>query len=202
MFPDSKIAQIFQLGPDKLKYYYNLGIVPYFKDVFKEMQKKSNLYVICFDESLNVAQNCQMDVLIRYFDSVDRRVKMWYLDSRFLSHSTHRDLLDQYNTSLQVLDNSKIGQISMDGQSVNLKFLQKVQDDKVENEQPALIDSGSYCVHTVGGAFKCRAQSTGWKLKVIRSGSYQILHDSTARRDDCQSVINSLIYPWKFCATW
>ena len=76
MFPDSKIAQIFQLGPDKLKYYYNLGIVPYFKDVFKEMQKKSNLYVICFDESLNVAQNCQMDVLIRYFDSVDRRVKM------------------------------------------------------------------------------------------------------------------------------
>ena len=77
MFPDSKIAQIFQLGPDKLKYYYNLGIVPYLKDVFKEMLKKSDLYVVCFDESLNdVARNCQMDVLIRYFDSVDRKVKM------------------------------------------------------------------------------------------------------------------------------
>ena len=77
MFPDSKIAQIFQLGPDKLKYYYNLGIVPYLKDVFKEMLKKSDLYVVCFDESLNdVVRNCQMDVLIRYFDSVDRKVKM------------------------------------------------------------------------------------------------------------------------------
>ena len=79
-----------------------------------------------------------MDVLIRYFDSVDRKVKMRYLDSRFLEHSTHRDLFDQYNIAAQGLDNCKICQKSMDGPSVNLKFLQKVQDDRVENEQPAL----------------------------------------------------------------
>ena len=53
MFPDSKIAQNFQLGPDKLKYICNFGIAPYFKDVLKEMLKKSDLYVICFDESFN-----------------------------------------------------------------------------------------------------------------------------------------------------
>ena len=82
MFPDSKIAQNVQLGPDKLKYICNFGIVPYFKNVLKEMLKKSNLYVICFDESLSdVTQSCQMDVLIRYFDSIDRKVKMRYLDS-------------------------------------------------------------------------------------------------------------------------
>ena len=52
-------------------------MAPYFKDVLEEMLKKSDLYVICFDESLNdVRQTCQMDVLIRYFDSVDRKVKM------------------------------------------------------------------------------------------------------------------------------
>ena len=89
----------------------------------------------------------------------------------------------------------------MDGPSVNLNFLQKVQDDKVENEQPALIDIGSCGFHTVHGAFKCGAQSTGWKLKVILSGSYQILHDSPAKRDDYQSVTNSVICPFKFCAT-
>ena len=50
----------------------------------------------------------------------------------------------------------------MDGPSVNLKFLQKVQDDKVENEQLALIDIGSCGLHTVHGAFRCGAQSTGW----------------------------------------
>ena len=43
----------------------------------KRMLKKSDLYGICFDESLNdVTQSCQMDVLIRYFDSADRKVKI------------------------------------------------------------------------------------------------------------------------------
>ena len=77
MFPDSKIVQNFQLGPDKLKYICNFGIAPYFKDVLKEMLEKSDLYIICLDESLNdVTQSCQMDVSIRYFDSVDRKEKM------------------------------------------------------------------------------------------------------------------------------
>ena len=90
----------------------------------------------------------------------------------------------------------------MDDPSVNLKFLQKVHNDRIENEQPALIDSGSCSLCTVNRAFKCGAQSTGWKLKEILSGSYQILHDSSTKRDDCQSVTNLVIYPLKFCATW
>ena len=77
MFPDSKIAQNVQLSTDKLKDICIFGMAPYFKDVLEEMLKKSDLYVICFDESLDdVRQTCQMDVLIRYFDSVDRKVKM------------------------------------------------------------------------------------------------------------------------------
>ena len=59
---------------------------------------------------------------------------MRYLDSRFLGHFTYRDFLDQYNIAVKGLDNCKICQISMDGLSVNLKFLQKVQDGRVENE--------------------------------------------------------------------
>ena len=45
----------------------------------------------------------------------------------------------------------------MDGPSINLQFLQKVQDDRVENEQPALNDIGSCGLHTIHGAFKCGA---------------------------------------------
>ena len=62
----------------------------------------------------------------------------------------------------------------MDGASVNLKFLQKVQDDSVENEQPALIDIGSCGIHTIYGAFKCGAQSTGRKLKEMTTNLSQI----------------------------
>ena len=77
MFPDSKTVKNFQLGPKKLKYICNFGIASYFKDVLKETLKMSDLYDICFDESLNdVTQSCQMELLIRYFDSVDRKIKM------------------------------------------------------------------------------------------------------------------------------
>ena len=84
------------------------------------------------------------------------------LDSSFLGHFTHRDLFDQYNIVVQGQDDCKKCQISMDAASVNLKFLQKAQDDRIENEQPALIDIGSCGLH---GAFKCGAQSTGRSLK-------------------------------------
>ena len=52
-FPDSKIAQNIQLGPDKVKYICNFGIAPYFKHLLKETLKSQIctsfvLYMICF----------------------------------------------------------------------------------------------------------------------------------------------------------
>ena len=66
-------------------YVINFGIAPYFGDILYNHLQKSDCFVISFDESLNdYTQNCQMDILIRYFDHVDDRVKTRYLDSNFL----------------------------------------------------------------------------------------------------------------------
>ena len=163
MFPDSEIAKSFELVADKLKYVINFGLAPYFKDMLGEIWKKSEHYVISFDESLNdVTQNCQMDILVRFFDSITCNVKVRYLDSRFLGHSTHQDLYDQFSNAILKLDSNKIFQISMDGPSVNLKFLEKVQKDRKENEQPELVNIGSCGLHPLHGAFKCGVESTGW----------------------------------------
>ena len=32
-----------------------------------------------------------MDILIRYFDHVENRVKVRYLDSKYFEHATHHD---------------------------------------------------------------------------------------------------------------
>ena len=90
----------------------------------------------------------------------------------------------------------------MDGPSVNLKFLEKVQKDRKANEQPELINIGSCGLHTLHGAFKRGVESTGWNLKQTLHGSYQILHASPARRGDHQTVTGSDVYPRNFCATW
>ena len=68
-------------------------------------------------------------------------------------------------------------QVLMDGPVVNLKFLKKLQKDRLENEQHELINIGSCGLHTIHGAFKTGAESTSWNIRKILYGSYQTLHD-------------------------
>ena len=117
--------------------------------------QKSDCFVISFDESLNgYTQNCQMDTLIRYFDHVENRVKVRYLESKFFEHATHEDLFIQFMQALFKLDTNKMFQVSMDGPIVNLKFIKKLQKDRLENEQHELINMGSCGLHTIHGAFR------------------------------------------------
>ena len=136
MSPDSAIAKSFQLGADKIGYITNYGITPYFKGLLVDYLKKSDSFVASFDESLNdVLQWCEMDLLFRYFDSDDFTVKIRYYDSRFFGRATHQDLVKQFNDGMKQLDVNKLIQISMDGPSVNHKFLEKVSKEKKGDEQ-------------------------------------------------------------------
>ena len=54
--------------------------------------------MVSFDENLNkVTQNREMDLVLRSFDSSDDRVKVRFYDSRFIRHSIHFDLMQQFN---------------------------------------------------------------------------------------------------------
>ena len=135
MFPDSEVAKKFQVGPNKVKYLTNYGIKLYVKSLLDESIKNSEFFIISFDESLNkVTQDCDMDILIRYFDSSENLVKTSFYDSRFLGHSTHSDLLEHFNDTIKELNPNKLYQISMDEPSVNLKFYDKVAKEREENE--------------------------------------------------------------------
>ena len=85
MFPGSKIAKDMRLGADKVKYVINFGIAPVFKNTLTESIKLSECYVVSFDESLNNnTQNCEMDVLIPYFDAGYNKIKLDILIHTFL----------------------------------------------------------------------------------------------------------------------
>ena len=77
------------------------------------------------------------------------------------------------------LDLNEIFQISMNGPSLNLIFLEKLQKNRKKKKN--IGNPGFYTLHST---FKYGANSTSWILKAIISGSYQILHDSPARRED------------------
>ena len=104
------------MGPDKLMYVVNHRLYPYFKDLLKEDLLQSPFLVILFDESLNdVLQKSEMDFFMRYWDNNARKVKVRFFDSRFLGHTTHQDLLHNFDDALKDVDSSKVLQVSMDG---------------------------------------------------------------------------------------
>ena len=66
MYPDSYIAQNFQMSETKTMYVINHGISPYLESLVTRRIRKSKDYVLLFDESLNKdIQKKQMDILVR-----------------------------------------------------------------------------------------------------------------------------------------
>ena len=113
-----------------------------------------------------------MDVLIRYFDADDNKIKTRYLDSHFLGHSTHTDLLREYNKALNDLCENKLVQVSMIGPTVNLKLLEKMNEEQNSNKFHRLISIGSYGLYMIHGAFRAGAEATEWSIKKILTEAY------------------------------
>ena len=68
----------------------------------------------------NVTQNCEMDLLLCYFDSSVDRVKVRFYNSCFLWYTTHFDLIPQFSDSTKDFNPNCIYQISVDDLNVNL----------------------------------------------------------------------------------
>ena len=194
MFSDSKIAKNFPLGPDKLRYACNYGLAPYFHQLLTENVQKSGIFVISFDESLN-------DSIIRFWDHSEQKAQIKFWSSSYLGHSTHSDLLENFNSCVDGLDPSTMVKVSMDGPSVTWKFYNALNNQRDECKLPTLIDIGSCSLHIVNGAFQSGAENTGWRIKLTLKGVYQLFHDSPARREDYEIVTGSTTYPFAICST-
>ena len=94
MFPDSEIAEQFKLSKTKCSYFIKFGIAPVFKTNLTKEINMSPFYSVSFDESMNsVMQQCQMDVVIRYWNETAGNVETRYHDSKFLSRPNAKELL-------------------------------------------------------------------------------------------------------------
>ena len=89
----------------------------------------------------------------------------------------------------------------MDGPNVNLKLPEKINEERTLNEFHCLIFIGSCGLHTIHTAFRSGVEATEWSIKKILTGSYYVLHDSPARREDYQEVTGSNKFPLNFCGT-
>src|SRR5207245_11030753 len=131
------IASKFTLSYTKVAYTIVHGLAPYFADNLLHSLQECTFFVACFDEALNkIAQRGQMDIVIRLWDNGSNRVVTRYLTSVFLGHATAKDLEEKFIEGLTGLSLQKLVQISMDGPSVNWKFLEPF----AANTRPASSD--------------------------------------------------------------
>ena len=84
----------------------------------------------------------------------------------------------------------------MDGPNVNWKVLEKLDNDRIENDFTKTLNIGS-CSQHIHGAFQNGA-SSNWNIDKILKAMYWILHDSPARRDDYMRVGNTEIFPLRY----
>lgn len=145
-----------------------------------------------------------MDLLLRFWDNELNRVVTRYFDSMFLGHTRAADLLEKFKGGFSKLNLSNMLQVSMDGPSINWKFMDLLQQDRSESDPniTSLINIGSCGLHVVHGAFKHGAIKAGWKLDGVFRSLYHCFHDSPARREDYVAANDgSALFGLKFCAT-
>ena len=142
-----------------------------------------------------------MDLYVRYWDSLEHKVKTRYYDSTFLGHGTHTDLLKHFKSVTDTLPSKKAYQVSMDGPNVNLKFSKEFSQLFKEENCHELINIGTCSLHTIHNSFRTGAEATSWGLKKTLKGAYYVLHNSPARREDYETITGSTTYPFSFVAT-
>ena len=97
------------------------------------------------------------------------------------------------------LEQKEISQISMDGQNVNWKLAELLEDELEDNEE-SLISTGSCGLHVVNRAFQVGHQTTGWNVNSLLKAVYTLFKDSPARRALYIKFSGDEKFALKFCA--
>ena len=80
----------------------------------KSRLRQKNGFLIIKKKTCKITQECEMDLLIRFWDETDNNVKLRYLGSSFFGHATVKDLSKKFKEITQSLVPPKIFQVSMD----------------------------------------------------------------------------------------
>lgn len=200
MFPDSGIAKKMSIGSTKMSYYITYGLGPFYhNNLLQEINGCSDI-VVCFDEAMNrISQRGQMDIIVRFWGKNDF-VSTRYFGSAFMGHCTSDDLLASFKTVLAAVPLSSLLQVSMDGPTVNWKFMDLLAKDmEQEHCLPKMLNMGSCALHVVHGAFQTGHKASGWEVNAYLRAMFGAFKDSPARRADFRAITGNSKFPLKFC---
>ncbi|XP_062864866.1 uncharacterized protein LOC134326630 isoform X2 [Trichomycterus rosablanca] len=202
MFPDSQLAKSFSCGENKTAYIAKYGIASFIKkELSRSVSEKP--YVIMFDESMNkTTKNKQMDLHLRFWTTDDEtgthHVISRYYRSEFMGHSRAEDMLGHFSEGTKELNLNNMLSLSMDGPSVNWRFVELLQEEHREQCGGAQLQIiGSCGLHTMHNSFK--NGFTVWQVEKVLKALHYLFHYAPARREDFVLLTKCDRFPLPFC---
>jgi len=114
--------------------------------------------------------------------------------------ATAADLLVKFKEGIAGLPRSKLMQISMDGPSVNWSFLDKYEDNLIQEDiEEKLLHTGSCGLHVINGAFQTGHQESCWKVNSVLHAMYCLFKGVPARRALLTDLTECKTFLKKFC---
>lgn len=155
MFPDSKIAQQFNIQSKKMSYVMSHGIGPYFHQALVKELKRVDKFVLCFDESTNTQNKKQLDLIVKFWSHDGGMVVTRFYKSIFLGHARAKLLRDVIIDSFKVdgIDLKRLLMLGRDNPSVNIS-LENLIDEELKKLGSSLLLIGSCNLHVVHNGFK------------------------------------------------
>ncbi|CAM4808041.1 unnamed protein product [Rotaria magnacalcarata] len=191
MFPDSKIAQQFNMQSKKISYVMSHGIGPYFHRELVKKIKSREKFVLCIDEQTNNQSKKQLDLLVKFWSNDDGLVVTRYYKSILLGHAQasvlQSAICDAFKTD--GINLKRLLMLGRDNPSVNIT-LENLIDQKLKKLGSGLLFLGSCNLHVVHNGFKAGLSSTSWYVENVCTDIYSWFKQSPARKEDLADVIN------------
>ncbi|CAF1507253.1 unnamed protein product [Rotaria sp. Silwood1] len=193
MFPDSSIAAKFSIQSNKMSYVISHGLGPYFKKKIIDDVKKTDKFVLIFDEQTNNQNKKQLDMWFRYWCNEKKLVVNRFYKTVTLGHAYARTIRDIIIESFATdgLDLKKLLMLSRDNPNVNIA-LEKMIDSEMQKQGSSLLKLGSCSIHIVHNAFKNGLLISKWHVENFCLDLYSWFKCSPARQEDFKNVLEEI----------
>jgi hypothetical protein len=139
----------------KISYVLSHGIGPYFHYELIKCLKRSEKFVLCFDEQTNNQNRKQLDLLVKYWCYDEGLVVTRYYKSILLGHATAITLKNAIMDSFKAdgLELKQLLMLGRDSPFVNLS-LENMIDNEMKKIGCSLLKIGGCHLHVIHNGFK------------------------------------------------
>ena len=111
-----------------------------------------------------------MDLIMRDWSWNESEVNTCYLNSTFLGHESHQNLVKYFDDIAEYLDSGRFYQISMDGSSVNENIYQEIVKIRLLKLLHIFMGIGTWKLKSFHGAVKLGVDKSQGKIKEVLKG--------------------------------